>query len=243
MDSKYKIFQAELDTIQNQDIKEYAIELLNKAPNYFFNIAASSTGKYHPKYALGDGGLVRHTKALVRFANHLFELEQYHFFTDREKDLIRVGCLIHDSKKSGEMGSMYTVFDHPILAGKSALEDSKRINEDERQFVYNIVASHMGQWNTTKRSTLVLPKPTTEAEKFLHMCDYLASRKDIEVLFESAVEINSEPQKAEDFVLTFGKYKGKKLSEIAKLDKNYMDWLKTNITKDPIASYIKEITA
>ena len=44
------------------------IELL---PNYFFEVPASSTGKYHPEFALGDGGLIRHTKVAVRIAYEL----------------------------------------------------------------------------------------------------------------------------------------------------------------------------
>ena len=41
----------------------------------------------------------------------------------------------------------------------------------------------MGEWNKGKGNDKDLPKPTTNAQKFVHMCDYLASRKDIEVLF------------------------------------------------------------
>jgi hypothetical protein len=42
----------------------------------------------------------------------------------------------------------------------------------------------MGQWNYdsyTKKE--VLPKPKTAEQRFVHMCDYLASRKFIDVKF------------------------------------------------------------
>ena len=40
-------------------------------------------------------------------------------------------------------------------------------------------------WNTTDNTTNTedLPLPTTEIQKFVHMCDYLASRKQIEYTF------------------------------------------------------------
>ena len=37
-----------LETFENQDIKEFAIELLNTMPDYIWHVGASSTGKYHP---------------------------------------------------------------------------------------------------------------------------------------------------------------------------------------------------
>jgi hypothetical protein len=42
----------------------------------------------------------------------------------------------------------------------------------------------MGQWNTDKRSSVVLPKPKTVIEKLVHLADYLASRKSLEFNFE-----------------------------------------------------------
>ena len=39
----------------------------------------------------------------------------------------------------------------------------------------------MGQWNKNKYSKIELPKPELEPQKFVHMCDYLASRKWLEV--------------------------------------------------------------
>ena len=56
---------------KNDDIKKSVAILIEMLPDYFFHEAASSTGKYHPKYALGDGGLLRHTKAAVRIAYEL----------------------------------------------------------------------------------------------------------------------------------------------------------------------------
>lgn len=63
---KQETFKKELSLIKNENIRNFVKEFLNTVPDYFFTVAASSTGKYHPNYALGEGGLVRHTKAATR---------------------------------------------------------------------------------------------------------------------------------------------------------------------------------
>lgn len=49
--------------------------------------------------------------------------------------------------------------------------------ELQMNLIYDLIASHMGQWNTNDYVNIVLPKPKTQLEKFVHLCDYLASRK------------------------------------------------------------------
>lgn len=42
----------------------------------------------------------------------------------------------------------------------------------------------MGQWNVNLYSKTILPKPKTATQKFVHLCDYLASRKgDVDVQY------------------------------------------------------------
>ena len=66
-----------LNTIVNDDIREFAKVLVDGLPQYVWEVGASSTGKYHPQYSLGEGGLMRHQIAVVRFLNFFFDLEQY----------------------------------------------------------------------------------------------------------------------------------------------------------------------
>ena len=58
----------EIEYINNERYKKSIKTLISLLPDYFFEVAASSTGKYHPSFALKDGGLVRHTKVAVRIA-------------------------------------------------------------------------------------------------------------------------------------------------------------------------------
>ena len=47
----------------------------------------------------------------------------------------------------------------------------------------SLIESHMGKWNTTKFSKITLPLPKDELSKFVHRCDYLASRNYLNVKF------------------------------------------------------------
>ena len=74
--TKEDVFVPILENIKNEDIKEFAQYLItHDCPGYFYEIGASSTGKYHPQYAVGELGLARHTCALVRFLVWITELE------------------------------------------------------------------------------------------------------------------------------------------------------------------------
>ena len=190
MSIKSETFRAELNTITNSNIHQFCIDMLEDAPDYFFTVPASSTGKYHPKFAQGEQGLIRHTKALVGIANDLLALEQFDFDNDT-KDMIRVAGILHDAKKHGDNGSTYTVFDHPVIAAEWVCNSrSEAISQADKNKIASMIASHMGGWNTDKRSNIVLPKPVTAAQQFVHMCDYLASRKHLEYVFEQP-NINS----------------------------------------------------
>lgn len=241
MNDKAKIFDSLLDTFENEDIKTFAKECIEAIPNYFWDVGASSTGKYHPQYALGDLGLARHTCALVRFLNHILSIDCYkNDFTSRERDLLRVAGIMHDSRKSGNdedfLKNKFTKFNHPILAADEIRTIIGFIPEEEIELVATTIESHMGQWNTDKRSKDVLPLPENKYQKILHLADYLASRKDVEMLFKD--EEKAVPPDINTYALPFGKYKGKTLPEIASIDGGYISWAKENMTREPVKSLL-----
>ena len=120
-----KYFEEELKYIKDKRIRENLIIMINKLPEYFFEVPASSTGKYHPDFSLGEGGLLRHTKAAVRIAVELFNDSALNNFTQNEKDLIIFAITLHDGLKSGLQKSEYTLFEHPILMSNYIKEKKK----------------------------------------------------------------------------------------------------------------------
>lgn len=247
-----KLVEPVLNTIVNKDIREFATALVDNLPQYIWEVGASSTGKYHPEYSLGNGGLMRHQVAVVRFLNFFFELEQYNKeFTDREMDLMRVAGLVHDGRKSGEQDdyvkSKYTRFDHPIRMA-NIVREMNGLNNDEKEFIAHCIESHMGQWNVDKKTKVELQKPADDYQKFVHLADYLASRKDLTMAFETYEALKpQEPQviDLDTYTLSFGKYRGQKLIDVHKLDPDYISWVNENISrrdvKDAIAMLKKNI--
>lgn len=186
------MFTEELNYIKNDKLKKSAEILISKFPEYFFKVEASSTGKYHPEFASGEGGLVRHTKVAVRMAYELFQITPYDkLFTNHEKDCILIGLLVHDGLKKGDPEEKYTRFDHPILAANYvlAMQEEAELTKEEVEFISHVIKTHMGKWNVDYFGNEVLEVPNDRYQYFVHMCDYLASRKFINVKFDEKGEI------------------------------------------------------
>lgn len=184
---KIKMFNDEIHYIKNDKIKESLKIMIEKLPDYFFEVAASSTGKYHPSYALGNGGLLRHTKAAVRIAYELLSNPAIgDKYTSDEKDLMIMGLILHDGLKHGMEKEKYVQFEHPLLMAKY-IEDNQKdltLSNEEIQFLKETISSHMGPWTKDYQGNEVLPKPKNKYQNFVHMCDYLASRKVLLLQFD-----------------------------------------------------------
>lgn len=148
-------------------------------PDYFYEIPASSSGKYHSPTCLERSGLVRHTKAAAMIAMDLFRIGLYDaMFSLREKQLIIIALIVHDGLKSGLPKQAYTRADHPLLISKLIQEKlADAISEAEMKQLTSAIESHMGIWNKDyKTKQEILPIPKSNMEWFVHLCDYLASR-------------------------------------------------------------------
>ena len=185
--NKKEVFKKELEYIKDKDIKESALFMIDILPEYFFEIPASSTGKYHPNFAASDHGLVKHTKVAVRIAYELLNNPVINKFTDREKDLIIMAILLHDGLKSGVNHERYTRVDHPLLIADYIKENkvSLKLTDNEIEDLCKMISAHMGPWNTDYNGNEVLPVPKNAKERFVHMCDYLSSKKFLDVEFDN----------------------------------------------------------
>lgn len=189
---KTKIFDEELALIKNGRIKAFAERAVDILPDYFFEMSASTTGKYHPSYTSGTGGLARHVKACMRIAYELFRID-FWGFTDTQKDLILVALLLHDGWKKGleDTATSYSVIEHPLVASreiKRNFSGAGYISETNLDFICSGIETHMGQWVGRKNSDKeILQKPKNKFQKFIHLVDYLASRKCLEMNFEVAL--------------------------------------------------------
>jgi hypothetical protein len=188
--NKKEFFKQEFEHIVSPRIKDFAEKAVETLPEYFFHVGASSSGKYHPAYALGEGGLVRHVRAAIRIAVELFRMDMFKYFSADEKDLIIVALLLHDGAKSGIVQGQFTVFDHPFIIAeyiKNHPDLQNILTEDEMNLMLGGISRHMGQWTKNNFGQEILEKPSNKFENMVHLVDYLGSRKMLEMNFDVPV--------------------------------------------------------
>ena len=180
-EQRLALFTDELNLIQNESIRNFTEDMLGKLPDYFFEIQASSTGKYHPTFAQGPHGLVRHTICAINIAHDLVTRNDMFASCKPYVNHIISALMLHDGCKSGRIKQQYTQHDHPIQVCNLIKEHYQDKNSE---LICSLISSHMGQWSTGRGSSVVLPKPQNVLQSVVHLADYLASRRYLDFNFE-----------------------------------------------------------
>lgn len=181
----YKLFKKELEMITDAPLRRLVRAFIEQAPDYIAEVPASSTGKHHPKFDSGKGGLVRHLKMCVRVADELMRLSQYEGV---DKDVVFAACMLHDMYKSGYTDSGRTVYTHDIICASefdrfaNTWIDENEWREVKRDHLRNksnkvvmCIERHMGQWGAHGCSS------SYGADGVVQLADYIASRKFFDV--------------------------------------------------------------
>ena len=168
-----KLFEREINLIVNEELRMAVKSYMDEAtPDYFWTDGASSSGKYHPQFSQGVGGLVRHTKAVVMFAEELLRMSSYAYMKEEYKDYVIAACLVHDTAKYGL--EEYDKSEYKNHAANAADRFEEWCYEEDYRVHYLLLQamrSHMGQWSTDKED-----RPFTSVDSCVHMADYMASR-------------------------------------------------------------------
>jgi len=172
----------ELNLIQNKRIREWTEATLNKVHYYFFIASSSSSGKYHPKCTVKEGGLITHVKRAVYLANHI--CVGWGIF-DLDRDIVISATILHDiaktpNKKVAHLYSMITTeedfVNHPINA-KKYFDTKIKLNKKIVNAINKCIQYHMGRW--TPDSIKKEIKEYSLIELAVYTADYLSSRKDL----------------------------------------------------------------
>jgi hypothetical protein len=133
-----------------------------------------------------------------------------------------------------------------MLAGSWVRETKVNHDIDSRikEMIARMCERHSGEWTSSKRSKIVLPEPETEMEIFVHECDILSSRSDIDMQPSDYLKSVFGEEKAElpdvnEYVLDFGRHKGSKLIDVFKKHRDYINWCKENFRKEPFISLVQ----
>lgn len=175
-------FAKEIRLIRDEPTRGFVEKMLDKVPQYFFTIPASSTGKYHPAYALGKGGLARHVRSAVWIAIELSRMEDY---TPKEVDIIVASLLLHDCLKNGRENGGATLTEHPILMSKFIRDEFPDEKPECLDDILSCIETHMGRWTVNYKGEKVLKEPETRLQKLVHLADYIASRRQLEFNFNT----------------------------------------------------------
>lgn len=173
-----KFFEREIELIQSEDYRMFVKWYLdNMCPSYFWEIGASSSGKYHPSFSQGVGGLVRHTKAVVMFAEELLRMSSYMYMSDEHKDYVIMACILHDTCKYGI--EEYDKEQYKCHAENAAFfvhsAWCRYFGVYPSEFFTSAIRCHMGQWSEREN------RPFTNIDRCVHMADFLASRNFIDI--------------------------------------------------------------
>jgi len=166
-----------VDNIQNGVISRFTRTALSQVPDSFWVIPASSSGKYHPQQSNGEGGLIRHILACLYFAK---EMKSAYRLNEFDYDIVISAIVLHDIGKA--MAEPHDCVATRFLAYVNS-EDNTITDR-----VIRCVRWHMGRWATGSTDCLtfeqgskVWPDSFTLLEQITHLCDYMASRKRVEL--------------------------------------------------------------
>ena len=205
-----ELFKKEINFIKNEHMKNIVINTLDNSPECIQTIAASSSGRYHPEYAvikgsvddngnINEGGLVKHIKATVGIAYSMIESDvlegllhkEVNDYDETYEDVVYASLILHDCCKPDDTPKHSTKFDHPLIGAdlfnKVAMEYATKndLSENDMDYirktiplVFKCIKSHMGKYTTAPYAKgIVLPRPITSLEWFVHSCDLLSSKK------------------------------------------------------------------
>ena len=180
------IFKEELVYIKSDDTKQFVLDCFEElTPDYFWETAASSSGKYHPKIANRKHGLIVHVKLCVWWGRKLAES-----FYKYDMDVIVAALLLHDLQKFGlEMSvhdgkstlANYTSTHGMLLAVqmRQLLKDQgKTVGFGKLETITACVGLHMGRWTDELLGDKWIKEYRDNNNvHIVQLADYCASRK------------------------------------------------------------------
>lgn len=251
--NKLSVFVPMIKNFETDLIKKYFAEMVQEIPDYIFTMSSSTSGKYHNKTQCETYGQLYHAYMFSEILNYRLNLkgnkEKYN--NPILRDCMRCVPVFHDAVKCGWDGSKYTVHEHPMLAHDWVLNTvvEHDIDPKLKKLIAELCAAHSGEWTTSSRSNVVLPEPKNDMELFIHECDILSSRNNIDMiipnelkdLFEENFPVEIELPDINEYRISFGKHKDTLIKEVPK---DYISWLATQDNfplKEPLKTFVEQI--
>ncbi len=166
-----KLLYSRLNEINDLEIRGFVKEALDNAPEGFWIIACSGTGKYHPPEDQGDQGLIRHLIKCIELSK---DLCIYFNLSQGDRDIVLAGIFLHDIQKFGDPWGESSDPEHARI-GAEFLEKFS-LKEPEKTEIMNCVRYHFGRFTNTKEDFERACNPNKK-ELIVQLSDLFCSRK------------------------------------------------------------------
>lgn len=245
-EQKVAVFKPYLDKFETEEMRLYCEDMIKQIPDYIFEMPSSTSGKYHNQTQCMPHGQIYHIVMFAEIMNYRLALKgnQEKFKSPAQRDAMRCTPIFHDALKCGLNGSTFSVHEHPMLAGQWVREAKVEHDIDDKikEAIARMCERHSGEWTSSKKSKVVLPEPENAMELFVHECDYLSSRNNIDMQIPEYLKdifVDEPPEFDENYTLPFGKHAGMRLIDIYKSAPDYVAWMEQNINKRDVLNMIK----
>ena len=254
MDKKEKqlVFEPLLKDFETEMLSSYFRDMVAEIPDYIFTIPSSTSGKYHNRTQCEKYGQIYHEYMFASVLNHRLRLKgnREKYSTPEIRDCMRCVPVFHDAIKCGWNGSQYTVQDHPMLAAEwvRTTQVEHDIPDEYKEMIACMCEAHSGEWNKSKSGKVIMPEPRNDMEFFIHECDILSSRADLDMIIPdelkdilSGVKTEEKEVSLEEYRVDFGKYSGRTLLEIREIDPGYIRWMKEKMNREPARTLLMQM--
>ncbi len=113
--------------------------------------------------------------------------------------------------------------------------------------IADMCEAHSGEWNKSRSGQVIMSEPRNPREFFIHECDILASRADLDYIIPDELKVllgenvKVELPDIDSYVITFGKHNGRTLPQIKECDPGWISWAKENMTREPVKSLLAQM--
>jgi HD superfamily phosphohydrolase YqeK len=186
-----KAFAYELGKIKSPELLKITKQILLKCCDYCCDESASSTGKFHPSFSLGPGGLVKHIKAVCKNTETILRMMPQ--YDGEDWDIPYIAAILHDCMKYTEYKQQYTHENHPNLMAAAIRQhktDDTELNTKLERIASN-VETHMSRFNTCRHSDDIMPPPTSMENMIVAIADMISAQKYFHVEFNDSGEITN----------------------------------------------------
>lgn len=186
----YKMFWEVRKEITDENLLNLYDKAWDALPDYWFLKTASSTGKYHPRFANGELGLAKHSLYAAKVWQYLWRGFKQEFGEDTlvyQAGIIAI--VFHDALKYGDPDEnlSYTTNTHPEDAAGwmdifvreiAMLLPSEQESTDFQSFcetyICDPIEHHQGPWSTFGAPKGLMPQ-------LIFIADYVASQPTFEL--------------------------------------------------------------